>query len=99
MELVLFRLVQECLTNVHRHSHSKIASIRMARESSQITLDIRDEDKGLLDAENAKGEPFGLECLSSLLLEGVTAPLAEIADRIRNVSREGTNKLMIKLYS
>jgi len=44
---------------------------------------------GLLDAENAKGEPFGLERLSSLLLEGVTASLAEIADRIRNVSRSG----------
>ncbi len=47
MELVFFRLVQECLTNVHRHSDSKTASIRMARESSQITLDIRDEGKGI----------------------------------------------------
>jgi PAS domain S-box-containing protein len=47
MELVIFRLVQECLTNVHRHSHSKRASIRMARESTQITLDIRDEGKGI----------------------------------------------------
>jgi len=47
MELVIFRLVQECLTNVHRHSHSKTASIRIARESSQITLDIEDEGKGI----------------------------------------------------
>ncbi len=47
MELAIFRLVQECLTNVHRHSHSKTASIRMARESSQITLDIRDDGKGI----------------------------------------------------
>jgi len=47
LELVIFRLVQECLTNVHRHSHSKTASIRMARESSQITLDIGDEGKGI----------------------------------------------------
>jgi PAS domain S-box-containing protein len=47
MELVVFRLVQECLTNVHRHSKSKTASIRMARESSRITLDIGDEGKGI----------------------------------------------------
>ena len=47
MELVIFRLVQECLTNVHRHSHSKTASIRMARELSQIALDIRDEGRGM----------------------------------------------------
>jgi len=47
MELVIFRLVQECLTNIHRHSGSKTASIRMAREESRIALDIRDEGKGI----------------------------------------------------
>jgi PAS domain S-box-containing protein len=47
MELVIFRLVQECLTNIHRHSESKTASIQMARESNQITLDIRDQGKGM----------------------------------------------------
>ena len=47
MELVIFRLVQECLTNIHRHSASKNASIRMARESGQITLDVRDEGNGM----------------------------------------------------
>ena len=29
MELVMFRLVQECLTNIHRHSGSKTAMIRL----------------------------------------------------------------------
>ena len=47
MELVIFRLVQECLTNIHRHSESKTASIRIARESSQISLDIEDQGKGM----------------------------------------------------
>jgi two-component system, NarL family, sensor kinase len=47
MELVIFRLVQESLTNIHRHSGSKTASIRTARDSSLITLDIRDEGKGI----------------------------------------------------
>ena len=32
MELVMFRLVQECLTNIHRHSGSKSAVIRIARD-------------------------------------------------------------------
>ena len=31
MELVMFRLVQECLTNIHRHSGSKVAAIGIAR--------------------------------------------------------------------
>jgi PAS domain S-box-containing protein len=47
MELVIFRLVQECLTNIHRHSESKTASIRISREANQITLDIRDQGKGM----------------------------------------------------
>ena len=47
MELVIFRLVQECLTNIHRHSESETASIRIARESNQITLEIRDQGKGM----------------------------------------------------
>lgn len=47
MELVVFRLVQECLTNIHRHSGSKTASIRVAREEDQITVDIRDSGHGM----------------------------------------------------
>jgi signal transduction histidine kinase len=54
MELLLFRLVQECLTNIHRHSESKTASIRMARESDRITLDIRDQGKGMSAARLAE---------------------------------------------
>jgi PAS domain S-box-containing protein len=47
MELLVFRLVQECLTNIHRHSGSKTASIRIMRETDQITVQIRDEGKGM----------------------------------------------------
>jgi len=47
MELVIFRLVQECLTNIHRHSESETASSRIARETNRITLDIRDQGKGM----------------------------------------------------
>ncbi|MGB8580961.1 MAG: PAS domain S-box protein [Candidatus Sulfotelmatobacter sp.] len=47
MELVIFRLVQECLTNIHRHSESKTASIRIVRESNQVSLEIKDQGKGM----------------------------------------------------
>ncbi|MGA7685203.1 MAG: PAS domain S-box protein [Terriglobales bacterium] len=54
MELVIFRLVQECLTNIHRHSGSKTASIRIARESNQISLNIGDQGKGMSSARLAE---------------------------------------------
>jgi two-component system, NarL family, sensor kinase len=47
MELVIFRTVQECLTNIHRHAESKTAVIRMTREENLITIEIRDQGKGM----------------------------------------------------
>jgi PAS domain S-box-containing protein len=47
MELAVFRLVQESLTNIHRHSGSKTATIRIARDASQITVYIEDAGCGM----------------------------------------------------
>ena len=47
MELVVFRLVQECLTNIHRHSGSKTANIRIARERGQVVVEIQDHGQGM----------------------------------------------------
>jgi PAS domain S-box-containing protein len=47
LELVMFRLVQECLTNIHRHSDSKNAAIRIAFEDNGIYLEVQDEGKGI----------------------------------------------------
>jgi PAS domain S-box-containing protein len=47
MELVMFRLVQESLTNIHRHSGSKSAVIRVARDSNTVSLEVQDKGKGI----------------------------------------------------
>jgi PAS domain S-box-containing protein len=47
MELVVFRMVQECLTNIHRHSGSKTALIRLARDSDKIVVEVQDTGKGM----------------------------------------------------
>lgn len=46
-ELVLFRVLQECLTNVQRHSGSKTAAIRLARVDDSVVMEVTDEGKGL----------------------------------------------------
>lgn len=46
-ELVLFRVLQECLTNVQRHSGSKRADIRLSSDGVSVTLEVRDQGKGL----------------------------------------------------
>jgi len=45
VELALFRVVQESLTNIHRHSGSQQAKIRIDRNSN-LTLEISDSDQG-----------------------------------------------------
>jgi PAS domain S-box-containing protein len=47
MELAIFRVVQECLTNVHRHSGSKTASIRVTRENGRVGIEVRDPGRGI----------------------------------------------------
>jgi PAS domain S-box-containing protein len=47
MEVAIFRIVQECLTNIHRHSGSKTATIRLSREGEIVSLEIQDEGKGI----------------------------------------------------
>jgi signal transduction histidine kinase len=46
-ETAIFRIVQECLTNIHRHSESKSASIVITRNAQHLKLEIRDRGKGM----------------------------------------------------
>jgi len=47
MELAIFRVVQECLTNIHRHSGSKTAVIRVSRTGEAVRTEVRDQGKGI----------------------------------------------------
>ena len=47
VEIALFRVLQESLTNVHRHSHTPSAEIKMEADAEQITIEIRDHGRGM----------------------------------------------------
>lgn len=47
IELTLFRIMQECLGNIHRHAHSNTAYITLGRDSDSILLEVRDEGRGI----------------------------------------------------
>jgi PAS domain S-box-containing protein len=47
IELVLFRVVQESLTNVHRHSGSSTARIGLTRSQNHLQIEIVDRGKGI----------------------------------------------------
>jgi two-component system NarL family sensor kinase len=47
LEVTIFRITQECLTNIHRHSGAKMATIRLACNSENVFLEIKDNGTGI----------------------------------------------------
>jgi len=47
LETAIFRTVQECLTNIHRHSGSPIAKIHLAHTEGEIRLKVEDRGVGI----------------------------------------------------
>jgi signal transduction histidine kinase len=60
-ETAIFRVVQECLTNIHRHSESPIARIRLRQHDDQVSVEIEDKGKGIppekQEEMNSSGTP------------------------------------------
>lgn len=46
-ETAVFRIAQEALSNVHRHSASATASVRLLRGPSGVTLEVADRGRGM----------------------------------------------------
>ena len=47
VETAVFRIVQECLTNIHRHSGSATANIRVTRSNTEVQVEVRDQGRGM----------------------------------------------------
>ncbi len=47
METAIFRIVQECLTNIHRHSGSPVAKIQVRQRQGEVIVEIQDKGKGI----------------------------------------------------
>jgi signal transduction histidine kinase len=58
IETVLFRVVQQGLANIHRHSGSHVAKIRMETDAESVRVEICDEGRGI-DPEILKGMEAG----------------------------------------
>lgn len=46
-ESTVFRIVQECLTNIHRHSSSSTATIRLVPYGETLVLEVEDAGRGM----------------------------------------------------
>ena len=64
LELVLFRILQETLTNIQRHSKSTRAIVSVEAKSEQVSMSVRDYGEGIpkemLATFEANGAPGGV---------------------------------------
>src|SRR5580698_2226196 len=59
-ETAIFRTVQECLTNIHRHSGSSIATIRIAASDNQVQVEVEDHGKGISPEKQSEMASTGI---------------------------------------
>jgi signal transduction histidine kinase len=60
METAVFRIVQECLTNIHRHSESSTADIRISQFAGEFALEVKDTGRGIPAETLSKISSVGL---------------------------------------
>ena len=86
-ELALFRVLQESLTNVHRHSESKVAHVRLLQKDGMGVLQIEDEGKGM---PSELLEQSGEDWTGALGvgLRGMNERMRQLGGRLEVVSKE-----------
>ena len=55
VELAVFRIIQEALSNIHRHSHSSTAQIVLIRQDAALVLEISDQGRGIPPGKDMAG--------------------------------------------
>jgi signal transduction histidine kinase len=81
-ETVLFRIVQESLTNIHRHSGSESARIRLRSDAETLLLEVEDRGRGIPTASLRHITSGGVG------IAGMTERIEQLGGRLEVTSRD-----------
>jgi len=59
-ETAIFRVVQECLTNIHRHSGSPVARVYLSRSEHEVRVEVEDDGRGIPTEKQKAMEDAGM---------------------------------------
>ena len=95
-ELVLFRVLQESLTNVQRHSGSSSAAVVISENAKEVALEVTDKGKGMPPAVLEQG---GQDWMGSLGvgLRGMSERLRQLGGTLDLSSNESGTKVRATL--
>ena len=92
-EMAIFRLIQEALTNVHRHSGSPSATVRLIEDAENVVVEVEDRGKGMpADISNsAQAGNVGVG------LQGMRERIRQVGGRFEIKSGEGGTNIIAVL--
>jgi PAS domain S-box-containing protein len=92
VETAFFRITQEALTNIYRHSRSKTATIRLRDHAAGITLEVADSGTGL-DDQALEGIASGNGSARGVGIRGMRERMRELEGTLKIVSNKNGTSL------
>lgn len=86
-ELALFRILQESLTNVHRHSGSQVAHVRLWRKDDNCILEIEDKGTGIKPEVLEQGGPDWTGAMG-VGVRGMNERMRQLGGKLELISKE-----------
>jgi signal transduction histidine kinase len=93
MELAVFRLIQECLTNIHRHASATEAFISVVRRDDSISVEVRDNGKGMSPERLAEVQSGG----SGVGIGGMRERVRQFQGEMRVESNPSGTKIVLSM--
>lgn len=91
VETALFRVVQECLLNVHRYSNSATAAVTLCKKDDNIRLEVRDQGIGMHNTDDGTGLGVGLL--------GIRERIRQLDGKLQIISGDGQGTIVIATVS
>lgn len=95
LELALFRVLQEALTNVHRHSGASAAEVSILHDAEQIILEVRDNGRGIPAEQVASFNR--MSALMGVGLTGMRERVRELGGKMELESNGGGTSLRVTM--
>jgi len=93
IEIAMFRIIQECLTNVLRHAQSETAEIRICHDDTSVSLEVQDHGRGITDEKLAAINEGG----SGVGVRGMRNRVRQLNGQMKVKSGESGTVISIRL--
>ena len=93
VEMTIFRIVQESLTNIHRHSGGKAAAINVIHHQTTIRVEIQDNGRGIAQLSSAKNMPVRV----GVGIQGMQERVRQLSGQFEIQSGKNGTKVVVVL--